>query len=64
MPHIRAEIEQHLPGRVACVSADPRKDDIVTYIRARLANDKTQDAMDECLEADILENTLGNISGM
>jgi len=64
MPHIRAEIEQHLPGRVACVSADPRKDDIVTYIRARLANNKTQDAMDECLEADILENTLGNISGM
>jgi len=61
---IGAEIEQHLPGRVVSVSADPRKDDIITYIRARLANDKTQDAMDECLESDILGNTLGNISGM
>ena len=59
-----AEIEEHLPGRVVSVPADPRKDDIITYIRSRLSKDKTQDAMDECLEEDILENTLGNISGM
>ena len=61
---IGAEIEEHLPRRVASVSVDPRKDDIITYIRARLAKDKAQDAMDDCLEADILESTLGNISGM
>jgi len=61
---IGAEIEEHLPGRVASVSADPRKDDIIRYIRSRLAKDKTQDAMDGCLEEDILEKTLGNISGM
>ena len=61
---IGVEIEEHLSGRVASVSADPRKDDIITYIRARLAKDKTADAMDECLEADILEKTQGNISGM
>jgi len=61
---IGAEIEEHLPGRVVSVSADPRKDDIITYIRARLAEDKTQDAMDEFLETEILENTLGNISAM
>ena len=63
-PHICAEIEEHLPRLVASVLVDPSKDDIIRYIRARLAEDKTQDAMDECLEADILENTLGNISGM
>ena len=63
-PHLRSEIEDHLSGRVASVSADPSKDDVTRYIRARLAKDKTPYAMDECLEADILENTLGNTSGM
>ena len=62
--HIRAKIEEHLPGRVASVSADPRNDDIATYIRARLAQDKTQNGMDACLEAEIMENALRNISGM
>ena len=62
-PHIQDKIEEHFSGRVASVSADPRKDDVTTYIRARLAKDKAPDAMDEFLEADIVENTLGNISG-
>ena len=63
-PPIGAEIEEHLPGRVASVSADSRKDDIITYIRARLAKDNPQDAMDGCLRADILKNTPGNTLGM
>ena len=62
-PHIQAKIEEHLSGRVASVSAGPRKDDITTYVRARLAKDSPPDVMDECLEADIVENTLGSASG-
>ena len=61
---VGAGMEEHLPGRVASVSANLRKDDIATYIRSRLAKDRSQNAMDECLEAEILENILGNISGM
>jgi len=60
-PHIRAEIEGNLSGRVASVSVGPSKDDFITYIRARLANDKSPNSMDECLKEDIL-NTLGNTS--
>ena len=60
-PHIRAEIEEHLSGRVASVSVGPRKDNFITYIRARLANDKSPDSMDDCLKEDI-QNTLGNTS--
>jgi len=60
-PHIRAEIEGHLSGRVASVYVGPNKDDFITYIRARLANDKSPNSMDECLKEDIL-NTLGNTS--
>ena len=62
-PHIRAEIEGHLSGRVASVSVDPSKDDFIKYIRVRLANDKSPDSMDDCLKADIL-NTVGNTSEM
>ena len=50
-PHIRAEIEELLPGRVVSVSVCPSKDDIVTYLRTRLAEDEILDAMDESLEA-------------
>jgi len=62
-PHIRAEIEGHLSGRVASVFVDPSKDDFITYLRGRLVNDKYPDSTDECLKADILD-TLGNKSEM
>jgi len=62
-PHVSAKIEEHLPGLVASVLVDPSEDDIIRCIRARLAKDKTHDAIDRFLEADIVKNTLGNISG-
>ncbi|RPA93972.1 hypothetical protein L873DRAFT_1657161, partial [Choiromyces venosus 120613-1] len=54
-PHIQAEIEKRLAGRVICLSVCPSKNDIVRYLRVRLNEDETPDAMDESLEADILK---------
>ena len=59
-PHIRAEVEKVLAQRVASVSISPTRGDIIRYLRARLDEDEKQDAMDESLEADILEKILGN----
>jgi len=63
-PHIRAEIEKRLAGRVIRVSVGPRKGDIIEYLRVRLSEDETPDAMDESLEAEILEKILENMSEM
>ena len=54
-PHVRAEVEKRLAGRVISVSIGPNKYDIMEYLRLRLDEDETPDAMDESLEADILE---------
>jgi len=40
---------------VISVSVGPTKEDITQYLRLRLDKDETPDAMDESLEADILE---------
>jgi len=63
-PHIRAEIEKRLSGRVMSLSIGPKKDDITTYLHARLGEDETPEAMDESLEADILEKMPRDISEM
>ena len=63
-PHIRAEIEIRLAGQVASVSVGPTREDIIRFLRARLSEDETPDAMDESLEAEILEKIPGNISEM
>jgi len=42
----------------------PRKDDVIGYLRARLGEDETPEAMDESLEADILEKIPENMSEM
>ena len=63
-PHIRAEIEKRLAGRVISVPVGASKDDIITYLRARLDEDETPDAMDDTLAADILEKIPENISEM
>ena len=63
-PHIRAEIEKRLAGRAISLSVGPSKGDITTYLHARLAEDETPDAMDESLEADILEKIPESISEM
>jgi len=54
-PHIQAEIEKRLDRRVTNLFIGSSKDDIIEYLRARLDEDETPDAMDESLEVDILE---------
>ena len=63
-PYIRAEVEKRLAGQVESVSVGPMGGDITTYIRVRLSEDQTPDAMDKSLEADILEKIPENISEM
>jgi len=63
-PHIRAEIEKRLAGRVICVSIRHSKDDIISYLRVRLGYDQVPDAMDESLEVEILEKIPESLSDM
>ena len=63
-PHIRAEVERRLAGRVISVSVGPRKDDIIGYLRVRLDEDETPEAMDGSLEARILKKIPERMSEM
>ena len=63
-PHIRAEVEKRLAGRVISVSVCPSREDIIEYIRVRLDEDETSDAMDESLAADITAKIPENVSEM
>ena len=63
-PHVRAEIEKRLAGRVISVPVGANKDDIMEYLRLRLDEDETPDAMDESLEAEILEKIPEKMSEM
>ena len=62
--HIRDEVEKHLAGRVVAVSITPTKDDIVLFLRAKLKEDITPDAMDESLEEDIVKHIPEIVSEM
>ena len=62
--HIRPEIGRCLGGRVTSISISPKRDDIITYLRTRLHEDTTPDAMDSSLEADILKKIPDDISEM
>ena len=63
-PHIRAEMEKRLPGWMIGVPVCPTKGDIIGYLRVRLCEDETPDAMDASLEAEILEKIPENLSEM
>ena len=63
-PHIQAEIETRLAGRVTSISVGPARDDIIRFLRVKLSEDETPEAMDENLEADILEKIPGSVSEM
>jgi len=54
--HIRGVVEKELGGRTTSVSIVSREDDIVTYLRAKLGNDTTPEAMDSSLENDIMKS--------
>jgi len=63
-PHIRAEMEKRLAGRITSLSICPAKSDIIGYLRAKLGEDETPDAMDEILEGEILEKIPKNTCEM
>jgi len=46
------------------VSIRNSKDDIISYLRVRLRDDQAPDAMDEALEAEILQMIPETLSGM
>ena len=63
-PHIQPEIGRRLHRRVTSLSIIPKRDDIIRYLRTKLDEDTTPDAMDDSLEADILEKIPDDISEM
>jgi len=63
-PHVETEVKRRLAGRVTSVSVTPRRDDIISYLRAKLNEDIIPDAMDSSLEADILKKIPDDISEM
>jgi len=63
-PHILAEMEKRLAGRMISVSICPTKGDIIGYLRVKLGEDETPDTMNASLEAEILEMIPANISEM
>lgn len=63
-PHIRGEIEKPLGGRTLSLSISPNEDDIIKYLRSRLEEDTTPEAMDDSLEADILKSIPESVSEM
>jgi len=63
--HIRDEVEKHLiKGRVVAVSVIPTRDDIIRFLRAKLREDTTPDAMDKSLEEDIIKALSETVSEM
>jgi len=63
-PHTLPEMGRRLAGRVRSLCVIPKRDDIVTYLRSRLAADIIPEAMDDTLEVDILEKVPSDISEM
>jgi len=62
--HIRDEVEKALAGRVVAVSVRPTMEDIVRFLREKLKEDTTPDAMDKSLEEDIIEDILETVPEM
>ena len=63
-PHVRAEMEKRLPGQMIAVSVCPTKGDIIGYLCVRLSEDEMPDAMNACLEGEILKKIPEHISEM
>jgi len=62
--HIRAEVENRLRGQVMSLCVGSNKDDITGYLRVRLDEDESPEAMDESLAAEILEKIPEKMSEM
>ena len=62
--HVRDEVEKHLAGRAVAVSITPTKGDIIRFLRAKLKEDITPDAMDKSLEEEIIKSIPDTVSEM
>jgi len=62
--HILGEVEKHLGGIAATRSITPTKNDIITFLRAKLKEDTIPDAIDSSLEEEIIQNIPETGSGM
>jgi len=51
-------VEKRLARKVVAISITPTKEDIIRFLRARIKDDITPDAMDISLEEDIVENII------
>ena len=60
----RPHVEKLLVGRVISARVGPSTDDIMEYLHLRLNEDEIPDAMDESLEADIVEKIPETMSEM
>jgi len=60
--HIRDEVEKYLAGSAAAASITPAKDDIIRFLRAKLREDPTPDAVDKGLEEDTIKNIPERVS--
>ena len=63
-PYILSEVEKHLSGRAATRSITPTKNDIITFLRAKLEEDTMPGAMDKSLEEEIIHNIPQAVSEM
>ena len=63
-PHIQPELGRRFSGRVMSLSMGTKRDDIIRYLRSRLEEDTTPDAMNSSLEAEILKKIPEDVSEM
>jgi len=62
--YIRGEVQSILAKAATLMEIKPNRDDIVTYILAKLEEDTNKDAMNASLRADILERVPAMVSEM
>ena len=60
--HVRDEVEKHLSQRAVTVPITPTKADIIRFLRAKLREDTTLDAMNNTLEEDIIKSIPETVS--
>ena len=63
-PQIRSEVEEHLAGKAATRPITAVKNDIVTFLRAKLKEDTMPEAMNKSLEDAIILKIPETVSGM
>ena len=63
-PQIRSEVEEHLAGKAATRPITAAKNDIVTFLRAKLKEDTMPEAMNKSLEDAIIQKIPETVSEM